>query len=862
MELRQVVLGALVAVLAASLARTAEPLAYCFRLHPSALCVSMPALVLLFALGRSFFPKPIQADEKAEKNAEPEIDQLAQSSFDAFTNALCNDGRKARRETLYVLMWVIHNFMFWESVLMYYALIQDPETPHDWYPWLKERLWTQVLTALAWCVYHYEYIGRDLAAFCDDQTLEAGSWKWPWRVSVALAALDLIHHTVYRFWPQSQYEASTFFTYWMLPALALGQLAFSVASPWLTTTLVALTTDVDKLTAKERQPSAKDGEPKRVPRRYGLITIVRRMVIIIAQQFIPLDPQVIKRFLYSWVYKLVSEWMQSLQPWYYRDFLDSLDDRNRAFMALAKYGITSVARQVKDSQAFRPGDMSIQSYLESRFMLLGYSYLQDRSMNYHLTHSWSNIRQHFDRTHRCLQDFFTLFVLDLVPEALGIGLTLYQYQWSYSRYFMPLTLAFAMHQISVKFIHKPDNPFTKPEDRTQAEKDLDFSYEALNQVETVKQFSGETFHKNLYNSALRSCQARTLHRESRSNVVNRSISVIYQLLIMVGVAMCLRQMQAGQMKATDVLFFLSHFSVTYHPVIWLFELIVKITRLRQTCERFLDFVDDEDQIVDPQDASEWDIKHGTIEFVDVEFGYKKDQRVLKGVSFTVPAGTTTAIVGKTGQGKTTILDLLMRFYDVCQGKILIDGTDIRTIKQFDLRKSIAVVPQENDLLAKPIRYNILYGTAVRGLDGTEEEVIESAKLACIHDKIMSLPEGYDTVLGSSEGAQLSGGERQRINIARGLIRKGKILLLDEATAALDMITEREVQENLRQRCQGTTCIIIAHRLPTIRHADQILVVDNGGIVERGTFDELLKIPDGEFRRMWETQMKMTKYEIL
>ncbi|KAJ1985143.1 ATP-binding cassette sub- B member 6, mitochondrial [Dimargaris verticillata] len=838
-----------------------EPLAYSFRLHPTALGVCMPALVLLYTLGRSFFPKPTQTDDKAE-NTGPETDSLARSSLDAFTEALCSGGRKARRETLFVLMWVLHNFLLWESVVMYYALAQDPETPKDWQPWLKERLWTQVLTALAWWVYHYEYIGRDLAAFRDDQSLEAGSWEWPWRVSVALAALDLTHHIVYRFWPQSQYETSSFFTYWISPTLALGQLAFSVVSPWLTTSLVTLTTDVDKPPVKENQSSTKDSEPKRAPRRYGLITIVRRMVTIIAQQFIPLDLQVIKRFLYSWAYKLASEWMQSLQPWYYRDFLDSLDDRHRAFMALAKYGLTSIAQQVKDSRALRPGDMSIQSYLDSRFMLLGYSFLQDRSMNYHLTHSSWDIHQHFNRTHQCLSEFFNLFVLDLIPEALGIGLTLYQYQWSYNRYFMPLTLAFAMHQIGKKFIHRPRNPFVKPEDKTQAEKDLDFSYEALKQVETVKQFSGETFHKNLYEEALHSVQGRKLHQESRSNVVDRSLGLVYQLLILVGVAMCLRQMQAGQMKATDVLFFLSHFCVTYRPVVWLFDLVVRVTRLRQSCERFLDFIDDEDQIVDPSDAPEWDIKHGTIEFVDVEFGYKKGHSVLKGVSFTVPAGTTTAIVGKTGNGKTTILDLLMRFYDVRQGKILIDGTDIRTVKQFDLRKSIAMVPQEHDLLLKSIRYNILYGTAVRGLDGTDEEVIESAKCACIHDKIMSLPKGYDTVLGSGEGTQLSGGEKQRINIARGLIRKGKILLLDEATAALDMITEREVQENLRERCKGTTCVIIAHRLPTIRHADQILVVSNGGIVERGTFDELQKIPDGEFRTMWETQMKTTKYDIV
>ncbi|RKP34111.1 lipid A export ATP-binding/permease protein MsbA, partial [Dimargaris cristalligena] len=232
-----------------------------------------------------------------------------------------------------------------------------------------------------------------------------------------------------------------------------------------------------------------------------------------------------------------------------------------------------------------------------------------------------------------------------------------------------------------------------------------------------------------------------------------------------------------------------------------------------------------------------DISEGTIEFKDVYFSYNSKHPVLNGVSFKVQGGTTTAIVGKTGGGKTTITQLIARFYDVNRGSVTIDGVDVRHVKQKDLRKSMSIVPQKAEILPTTIRHNIQYGSASTNMSATLKDVHEAARKARIHRKIMSLPHGYETSLHTSN-IKLSGGEVQRINIARGLVRPHKVLLLDEATSALDMITERKVQGALKGDNQGKTCVVIAHRLSTIIHADQILVVQDGGIAEWGTFAEL------------------------
>jgi ATP-binding cassette subfamily B protein len=253
------------------------------------------------------------------------------------------------------------------------------------------------------------------------------------------------------------------------------------------------------------------------------------------------------------------------------------------------------------------------------------------------------------------------------------------------------------------------------------------------------------------------------------------------------------------------------------------------------------------EIKDAPDATPLVVTSGNVRFDDVRFAYEPDRAILKGLSFEVPAGKTVAIVGPSGAGKSTISRLLFRLYDVSSGKILIDGQDIRDVTQASLRAAIGMVPQDTVLFNDTIRYNIRYGR----WDASDAEVEEAARLARIDSFIRMSPKGYETQVGE-RGLKLSGGEKQRVAIARTVLKGPPILVLDEATSALDSHTEHEIQEALERVSRNRTSLVIAHRLSTIVAADEIIVLDQGKIAERGTHAELLA-SGGLYASMWNRQ---------
>ena len=253
------------------------------------------------------------------------------------------------------------------------------------------------------------------------------------------------------------------------------------------------------------------------------------------------------------------------------------------------------------------------------------------------------------------------------------------------------------------------------------------------------------------------------------------------------------------------------------------------------------------EVVDKTDAKVLNVQTGEIILDNVHFGYHPERNILKGVSITAKPGQTVAIVGSSGSGKSTIGRLLFRFYDVNSGSLQIDGQDLRDVTQTSLHEQVGVVPQDTVLFNDTVHYNIAYGRPT----ASDDEIFAVAKAAKIHDFILSLPDGYQTTVGE-RGLKLSGGEKQRVGIARTLLKNPPILLLDEATSALDTQTEMEIQAELKTMAKGRTVIVIAHRLSTIAHADQIVVLEDGIIVERGTHDVLLAV-DGRYSHLWNRQ---------
>lgn len=310
----------------------------------------------------------------------------------------------------------------------------------------------------------------------------------------------------------------------------------------------------------------------------------------------------------------------------------------------------------------------------------------------------------------------------------------------------------------------------------------------------------------------------------------------------------------GELSPLTLATFALYINIFVAPI----DILVEFTEMFQKgfsgFKRFEEVMKEIPEIQDAQDAKELTDVRGDIRFEDVSFTYNKEESVLEHVDLTIPAGRKLALVGPSGSGKTTLCSLIPRFYDVNQGSVLVDGQDVRNLKLRSLRQAIGLVSQEVYLFSGTIAQNIRYGKP----DATEDEIVEAAKKANIHDFIQSLPDGYDTYVGE-RGARLSGGQKQRISIARVFLKDPKILILDEATSALDNESERIIQRSLDRLSEGRTCITIAHRLSTIQNADEIVVIDQDGMKERGTHEDLLK-KNGTYARYYHLQFAQEENE--
>ena len=338
------------------------------------------------------------------------------------------------------------------------------------------------------------------------------------------------------------------------------------------------------------------------------------------------------------------------------------------------------------------------------------------------------------------------------------------------------------------------------------------------------------------------------------NIMNVSQNAVFMTGLLVASFIAAYQVTTGQQTVGKFVALLTYMAQLQGPLNYFGTFYRMIQNSMINSERMLELFKERPTVVDALNAKEMPTCEGDINFTDVKFAYDVRKPALSGLDFRCLPGTTTALVGESGGGKSTVFRLLFRFYNSTAGRIQVDGNDVQDITIDSLRSHIGVVPQDTVLFNETLMYNLKYANQ----SATDEEVFAACRAASIHERIMSFPDGYKTKVGE-RGLRLSGGEKQRVAIARTIIKNPRIIMLDEATAALDTETEQHIQEALETLGRGRTMLVIAHRLSTIRNADQILVLNDGKVAERGTHDELMEM-DGRYKSMWRRQDRAQKAE--
>lgn len=370
--------------------------------------------------------------------------------------------------------------------------------------------------------------------------------------------------------------------------------------------------------------------------------------------------------------------------------------------------------------------------------------------------------------------------------------------------------------------------------------------------ETVKYFNAEAYEFNRYREAVTKYQAAEYQVMFSLNLMNVVQNLVFMLGLVVVCFIAAYQVTTGQRKVGKFVALLTYMAQLQGPLNFFGTFYRMIQSAMINSERMLELFKEKATVVDSPTAEPLLSCEGMLRFSSVKFAYDARKPALQELDFTCPAGTTTALVGESGGGKSTVFRLLFRFYNAQAGSIQLDGHDVQDVTIDSLRRQIGVVPQDTVLFNETLMYNLKYARQ----DATDEEVFTACRAASIHDKILSFPDGYSTKVGE-RGLRLSGGEKQRVAIARTILKNPRIILLDEATAALDSETEQHIQDALTTLGKGRTMLVIAHRLSTITTADQILVLHEGRVDERGSHDELLA-RKGRYASMWKKQVRAQK----
>lgn len=474
-------------------------------------------------------------------------------------------------------------------------------------------------------------------------------------------------------------------------------------------------------------------------------------------------------------------------------------------------------------------------------------HLHNLSLRFHLERKTGAISRDLERGTRSVATLMNFMVFSIIPIVIEFTLVAFILLSNYAWVFAVITFGtVAVYVIFTFLVTEWRMHYRHDMNRLDSQANT-HAFDSLINYETVKYFNNEALEQNRYDEILGEWEEVAVKSQSTMSLLNFGQGSIIAIGVTIIMFFSANGVVEKSMSIGDLVMVNAFMLQLFIPLGALGIIYRQIKYTLADMDLVFKLLQQEPEIKDVDSAPILKVAKGAVKFENVSFEYNEKRQILHEVDFDIPAGKTLAVVGYSGGGKSTLVRLLFRFYDITAGRILIDDQDIKRVTQDSLRESIGIVPQDTILFNESILYNIQYGN----LDATEEEVKQAAKMAHIYDFIESLPDGWDSIVGE-RGLKLSGGEKQRVAIARTILKKPAILIFDEATSALDTGTEQAIQKTLKEISSDTTTLIIAHRLSTIVDADMIMVMEAGKVVERGSHQELLQ-KQGRYSEMWDLQ---------